>query len=570
MIIGSILGLIVLAGAVFAAYYIFFRKPLPNISLQISKPDKVLLGEPFKLTVAYTNASEQDLRGGVIAVTVPEGMAIVGVDPSTRLAQQAVGDLPAQGIGSKTFDLIVTGGENSVKRISVAFRYRLGDSQAPAFERTMDADVSVGAPAVALNFDVPQNVFADQVFDVSLAYQNNSKISFQNAKLIFDHPPIFQLDASSSSTISGNNEWDLGVLAPDSQGIVTVTGKVSAGQQSVFALGVHLQVELNGQRYDLGAQTASIGIKTTPLALSISVNRKSNYVAALGENLAYSLTYHNGSAFALQNVVIKAALQGEMFDLSRLQSPATLDSVDNTLTWNTANTPALASLEPGESGSVDFRVGLAKSWPIQDLNDKDFAVEVDGGIQSLTVPAGITAEQTMSSANTVTKIAGQAALSSLVYFKEPGGGVQNAGPYPPRVNQATQYTVHWQIRNYSTDIAKVHIAATLQSGARMVKVVSSNANTSPVYDSQTGQVTWDIPSIAATQGVLSAPLEAVFQIEATPAVNQVNKDIPLISQAAFTAIDTFTNTTLKASAPTRNSSLPDDDQASGGNRRVQP
>jgi hypothetical protein len=104
----------------------------------------------------------------------------------------------------------------------------------------------------------------------------------------------------------------------------------------------------------------------------------------------------------------------------------------------------------------------------------------------------------------------------------------------------------------------------------MVKVVSSNADTSPVYDSQTGQVSWDIPSIPATTGLLGAPLEAIFQIEATPAVNQVGTDIPLLGATTLSATDLFTNLPLRATALAKTSALPDDTQAPGGDRKVQP
>jgi hypothetical protein len=569
VIIGVILGLIVLAGAAFAVYYIFFRPPLPNISIDLSNnPKEVLVGEPFKFAVAYNNASDQTIKNAVITLTVPEGVAIVGVDPSTRLAQQTVGDLDAQAIGSKTFDLLVTGGENSVKHLSVAFRYRLDDGDAPAHERAKEVDIRVGQSAVSLNLDVPQKVFAEQIFDVGVSYQNNSKISFQNAKLVLEYPQMFQVQGSSSSTGFNDGKWDLGTIAPGGQGEVTLTGQVTSGQQSFFSVVAHLQMELNGHSYDVGAKSAGIAIQTTPLSVSVLVNRKTNYVSSVGDNLSYTLNYRNSSAFALQNVVIKAALEGEMFDMGTLNSRATLNSIDNTLTWNTSNTSALNSVAPGQSGSVEFEISLKKAWPVQNENDKNFAVEVNADIRSLTVPAGITAEQTVSSANIITKIAGQAGLASHVYFKEPGDDALNSGPYPPIANQPTQYTVHWIMRTYSTDLANVRVAATLQSGAKILKVVKTNADTSPIYNSQTGEVTWDIPSMSTANGLVGAPLEAIFQIEATPAVNQVNQNIPLIGATTLTARDVWTGTTIKASAVAKNSSLPDDSQAAGGDRRV--
>lgn len=570
VIIGSILGLIVLAGAIFAVYYIFFRPPLPNISIDLSNnPKQVLVGEPFKFSIAYNNASDQVLKNATVALTVPEGVAIIGVDSSTRLAQQTVGDLDAQAIGSKSFDLLVTGGEDSLKHISVAFRYRLADGDAPAYERTEQMDLRVGQSAVSLNLDVPQKVFAEQVFDIGISYQNNSKTSFQNAKLILEYPQTFKVQGSSSSTISEDGQWNLGAVAPGVQGAVTLTGQVAGGQQSFFSVGAHLRVDLNGHSYDIGTKSAGIEIQTAPLSVSIQVNNKTNYVSSVGGNLFYILTYRNSSAFALRNVVVKAALEGDMFDMTTLSSRGNLDSVDNTITWDTSNTSALSNVAPGQSGSVEFKINLKKTWPIQNENDKNFAVEVNADIRSLTVPAGITAEQTVSSANVITKLAGQAGLATHVYFREPGNETLNSGPYPPIVNQPTQYTVHWIMRTYSTDLSNVRVAATLQSGAKMLKVVKSNANTSPVYNSQTGEVTWDISSVTTANGLVGAPLEAVFQIEATPAVNQIDENIPLIGATTFTAKDVWTGTEIKGSAVAKNSSLPDDSQAAGGDRKVQ-
>ncbi|OGY98299.1 MAG: hypothetical protein A2855_01165 [Candidatus Liptonbacteria bacterium RIFCSPHIGHO2_01_FULL_57_28] len=582
-VLGTILGLIVLAGAVFAAYYIYFRKPVPNLTLQVSKPDQVLLGEPFRVTVAYTNESDQNLEEAAIVVTAPDGASIMGLHPTARLGQQDVGLLGPQQIGAKTFDFIVTEGEDSVKQISISFKYRLeGGGPGPGLEKTATADIAVGAPAIVLNFSVPQKIFAGQMFDMDIAYQNNSKTPFQNTNLIIDYPQVFQFQSASSSPTSENHIWGLGTLEPGTQGGITVTGSVGASQQTYLTMATHMQVELNGQRYDLASKTAPIGIQSTPLAISIVANRKSNYIAALGETIFYTLNYRNNSEFSLQNIVIEAALDGEMFDLTTLRSPGSLDSVRNTVTWNAGTAPALRNLAPRQSGSVDFSINLKGIWPIQAADDKNFSVQVSSTIQSLSVPPGITAEQTLSSGNTITKISGQTTVNTSVYYKEPAASsstissstvsttVVNTGPYPPKVNQPTQYTVHWKIVNYSTDAKNVRVMATLLSGARMLKVVRSNAETSPVFDSRTGQVSWDIPIIPAGQGVLGEPLEAVFQIEATPAANQSGRSIPLIGETTLKATDGFTGVNLTSKSAARDSSLPDDAAAFGGDRRVLP
>ena len=46
-----------------------------------------------------------------------------------------------------------------------------------------------------------------------------------------------------------------------------------------------------------------------------------------------------------------------------------------------------------------------------------------------------------------------------------------------------------------------------------------------------GEITWTIPYIPATTGVISPPAQTVFQITNTPAVNQVGQTITLLGPA---------------------------------------
>ena len=55
-----------------------------------------------------------------------------------------------------------------------------------------------------------------------------------------------------------------------------------------------------------------------------------------------------------KNVNISAALTGAMYNFSSLQTAGSFNSKTDTITWYAANTPALASLAPGQSGTVTF------------------------------------------------------------------------------------------------------------------------------------------------------------------------------------------------------------------------
>ena len=93
-------------------------------------------------------------------------------------------------------------------------------------------------------------------------------------------------------------------------------------------------------------------------------------------------------------------------------------------------------------------------------------------------------------------------------------------------------------------------------------------DTEPTYDAATGLVTWNLPNLPAGTGVQSNPAEAIFQITNTPAINQVGQVVTLMNQTNLSAHDTFTNSTLQASADPIMTFLSKDTTVAGEDGRV--
>ena len=74
---------------------------------------------------------------------------------------------------------------------------------------------------------------------------------------------------------------------------------------------------------------------------------------------------------------------------------------------------------------------------------------------------------------------------------------------------------------------------------------------------------WDVSRISAGTGVVNKSAEAIFQIEATPSVTNLNQFMDLIKETKLTGIDEFTTLEIKADDQSVSSSLPDDPTASG-------
>jgi hypothetical protein len=80
---------------------------------------------------------------------------------------------------------------------------------------------------------------------------------------------------------------------------------------------------------------------------------------------------------------------------------------------------------------------------------------------------------------------------------------------------------------------------------------------------------WNVGSIPAGTGIISDPLELVFQIGITPSPEQVGSNPTLINSMVFTARDAFTKQELKTESKAKNTGCPEDISIGDGGK-VQP
>ena len=257
-------------------------------------------------------------------------------------------------------------------------------------------------------------------------------------------------------------------------------------------------------------------------------------------------------------MIISAQLVGDMFDLTTLNTNGSLRSFDKTIIWNVANTPSLAVISPGASGKVEFRIDAKDVYPIKRLSDKNFILKVNAVIESPTVPQFVAAAKTISITSQEAKVAGKAVVDAKAFFRDAASGIVNRGPMPPKVGKATNFTVHWLITNYGTDIKNVEVKAFLGGNVRFTGEAKSNTTTVPVYNERTQEVVWMIDSISAGNGVLSRSSEAIFQVEAIPSVSDIGKYMTLLQATSLKASDDFTGLEIQANDSGLNTELPDD------------
>jgi hypothetical protein len=561
---------VVLLAAAGGAWFLLNRPVVaPAVGLDFASENQIAAGATTTFSVLYTNSSTVALRNTSLVISLPDGVFFSGQPDSERTATIALGDVAAGAAGKEDVTILGTSAAGSVVQVSSTLSYATDASRGVLFTTSKESSLAIGTPVIDLAISPPSNVFAGQDFTTKVSYENATDHPIDGVKITMQYPDGFAFtEASPIPAFPGDTIWNIGTVPAGGGGTILITGSMTGKNTALYSLSGTAAESIAGTSYPVAAVAANVSITATPLTIGAVVNSTPDYVAELDDNLDYKITYANLSNTTFQNVAITATFAGAMFDQSSVDSAGAYNSLTNTLTWYTANTPSLASVAPGEKGSVEFRIKTKPSFPIASAADKDFALGLHLAISSPTVPAGTAASSTSASMDVTNKVSGAIAIDAAGYRYEPGSGIANSGPYPPQVNQETLYTVHWRVTDYSTDVSGVGVSAYLQSGATCTGKVMSTIAAVPVCNAATGEVTWDIPSISAGTGILGAPAEAVFQVENMPAANQVGKVVTLLGKTSLTATDEFTGGALTASANSVGTDIPEDTAVTTNERNV--
>ena len=562
------IGIVVVIGGIVAAVILMSPPAQPATELTITPPSAVSVGVPFAVSISAANDSKSTLTGAVLTLQIPQGVQFVGSDSSTQVQEYPLGDVAPGAVMSQSSTLIVTGNPSQLYGLSAKLVYTTPQTPSTTYQSTQSISFTPGQSQLALNYSAPTNIVSGQPFPITLDYSNNSNQTIGDVKITLQYPPAYTFTTSSVAlatgtavTASSQGTWDIGALSPGQGGSITVTGAIVGPSQAQYQFTGTAYTILDGREYAANIQPVSFTLVPSPLDLEVSVNNAQGYVSSVGDDLHYNLTYTNNSAVTLSSVKISASLSGVMYNFASLQTSGAFNSKTDTITWYAANTPALASLAPGQSGSVSFDIKTQAKFPIRLASDKDYYLMFTGTIQSPTVIPGASGSSTVSTIAVRNKVGGEIAFTSAGYWK--------SGPYPPKVNQETDYTIDWTITNYSTDASNVVVSAYLQSGTTFLSAASSAGTTStPVYNSGTGLVTWTIPYIPAGTGIIDAPMKAAFTVANTPAVNQVGSDVTLLGKTTLVASDTWTDGSFNISADPVTTALPNDASVGGNGART--
>ena len=317
-------------------------------------------------------------------------------------------------------------------------------------------------------------------------------------------------------------------------------GTLNGKEGETKNISVVLKRKIGDQYVNYEKAETSSTITNPLLRTEISVNNFSDYSSFPGDDLNYAIDYSNNSNYNLIGMNLTVKLEGEMYDISGLDTKGGYyDSSNSTILWNASTVSDFSNLTPQKNGQISFRVKLKNSIPSGSTGSKNLFVRASARLSTPNVPSNVGGDEIFAESNLVTKISAQPTLKQIVYYNDPAFGL--FGPLPPEVGKETSFTVHWQIINPGNDMNGVRVSGILPAGVKWKNVVSVGlGQPEPIFNKNTSEVTWNLGILPQGIGMTGTKYEASFQITVKPAVNQKGGSILLIKDSKLSGIDTFT------------------------------
>ena len=537
-------GILVALIAVGVVYFIYNSFKYKGVSFVVEGPDRVKSGEILNLHLIYNNNSRTTLQGGEIEIKLPKGVISVE-EPDKEIVNVYLGEIASKSFEDKLLKVLVTGEPKTTKTIQAVFRYR-PKSLTSDFEIPVDYNVLIYGSNFALEVNFPPEVFLDQSFPLELNWNSQSQEildKYGEIGIKASWPQGFNLVESNPVAAEENNFWPLGVIMPYASGKIRMTGLLfgEAGETKkiIFALGI----KRSGEFLPLEKTEAYISLVNNPLEITTLVNGEKNYVADWGETLNVVINFKNNYTTPLRNLNLKTTLNGDVLDFSTLKAPKALFSLrTHTLSWDGTKVEDLYNLNPQDSGSLNFSIKLKEDWPMVSPAQKNPMIEIKTTLESANAPeeAPVAGLPTAVSINNI-KINTNCNLEITSYFRDAKSGIANQGQLPLRVDEPTDFTIHFKILNSFNNLNNVQIKTSLPQGVEFTSMIAGNyGDNLPHYDKNNRILTWEVKSVEAGSGYLVQAPELIFQVRVTPQLSQINQAIELIEETTFKATDAFT------------------------------
>ena len=562
--------------AVGAGAYLFWNGAnfisADNIEVSIKGPVSIAGGEPITLDITAINKNNIGLESVDMLVDFPTG-STDPFDSSKPLKSyhKVIGKIPAGGVVNDSVRVIIFGEENLQKQITVTLTYNVSGSTS-VFTKVRTYDVLINSSPINVKVSSFKEITSGQEFDMKVELNSNSKEILRNVMVKATYPFGYSFISSTIAAQGDKSSWSLGDIPSGGKRSFSIHGSLTGEDKDLRVFHFNIGTKNPQNTNEIGTQFMAleqdITIQKPFITLNVEIDNDQgikDHIGQFGQTSNVVIKWFNNLPTIVSNMKITAKLSGSAYDKTTVvPDMGHFDSGTDTILWSQQTNPELASIGPGDSGSVAFTV-IPKNQSGSNVQNPIISISttVSGNrTQETNVPLSIT-----SKLNRNILISSNIGLSGRVVRTV--GSFTNSGPIPPKVDTPTTYTVIWSVSNTSNAVSDAVVKATLPPYVKWLNLTNP-ASEDISYDQNSGQVTWNVGSIKANTSGLSLRREVMFGISLIPSVTQTGQSPVLVNQTSLEATDNFTNKALRSNQDPLTTRFSTDPTYQSGNEIVSP
>jgi hypothetical protein len=530
----------------------------------IPSTDSPTDGENFFYTVKYANISRFALKNAEIKVALPSQFLADEFKPVPSLASSTTnitwhfdslagfegGEIR---IGGKFYGKI---GEKAVIYAEISYTPENFSSE---FKKSADNQVVLKDTGLEFAFDNYSSAMIGSDNEVIIRYKAFEGGRLDNFRLTveaLDNPTVgFISKASTSADYEHSaikpNLWSVKNVSGISKELPVdfiVTEKKSDSLAMKFTFSI---VEPGGREFTIEEKTLNFSLLKNDMNLSLVINgSKEDQGVDFGKTMNYSIYYSNKGDSELADVSLQAVIEGGLVKWEGLKDPSGGKLSGNSITWTKEELPALAAVAPNDEGTIDFSVPVKTREEAADAGADEIKSYVHFRLGSSTEEAN----EVNSSNTIINKINSEMVFSEKARYFDDDNIAVGSGPLPPKVGETTSVKVYWTLLTTIHELENTRVETILPKNIVWNSKELTTVGTIS-FKEETRTVVWDVGKLP----VLPEAIRAEFSISVTPAEEDRNKMLVLISDTEAKASDTITGAEIKKTAKPETTKLEDDE-----------
>ena len=381
---------------------------------------------------------------------------------------------------------------------------------------------------------------------------SNSLTTVKGLILKVAYPFGFNFVSANPTPSSINNGvFAIGDLAPGTNRTITITGSIDGqnGDQQVlkFTVGTptadNTAIDIPFAMYsmDVSVKKSSVGV-----TFSVNDNSESPLSIDVGNQNNATIAWQNNLLEPINNMSVVVTFTGQVLDKQSVSAyNGFYNSSANSITFNSSGISDLGTINPSDQGTMSFDFSTLLPSLNSSIPFSHSQILVDITVSG-TPAGGDNIVQTLYSGETVLKVSSGINLLSQGFRTV--GPFENSGPFPPKVDSPTTYTITWTATNSFNNVNGAQVTAMLPQNVTWTGFTSPSTEQIS-YDPTSGQILWNVGNMVANTGVNSEPRSVSFQVAVTPSITQASSTIMLLNGATMTGTDAYSGESLNTSQP---------------------